>query len=83
MLALTLGCLANGLPTPYADVDVYRLGAITLPDGKSIYHQLPVSAIGDVVGSTYQLLALALLTVRWFRPGTPPASTQRHFEAVG
>jgi alpha-1,2-mannosyltransferase len=53
VLLLTLGCLANGLPKLYADVDVYRLGAATLLDGKSIYHQLPVSAIGGPLPYTY------------------------------
>src|SRR5689334_18946715 len=42
-LLLVLGCVAAGLPKLYADVDVYRLGALTFLDGKSIYHQLPVS----------------------------------------
>lgn len=52
-LLLALGCLANGLPKLYADVDVYRLGALTLLDGKSIYHALPVSAIGGPLPYTY------------------------------
>ncbi|HET6501460.1 MAG TPA: glycosyltransferase 87 family protein [Amycolatopsis sp.] len=52
-LLIVLGCLANGLPKLYADVDVYRLGALTFLDGKSIYHQLPVSAIGGALPYTY------------------------------
>ncbi|GLY68864.1 membrane protein [Amycolatopsis taiwanensis] len=53
VLLLALGCLANGLPKLYADVDVYRLGALTLLEGKSIYHDLPVSAIGGPLPYTY------------------------------
>lgn len=53
LLLLALGCLANGLPKLYADVDVYRLGALTLLDGKSIYHALPVSSIGGPLPYTY------------------------------
>lgn len=53
VLLIVLGCLANGLPKLYADVDVYRLGALTLLDGKSIYHDLPVSTIGGPLPYTY------------------------------
>src|SRR5437763_6420527 len=52
-LLLVLGFLARELPKLYADVDVYRLGALTLLDAKSIYHQLPVSAIGGPLPYTY------------------------------
>lgn len=52
-LLLALGCLANGLPKLYADVDVYRLGALTFLDGRSIYHQLPPSDIGGALPYTY------------------------------
>lgn len=53
LLLIVLGCLANALPKLYADVDVYRLGALTLLDGHSVYHQLPVSAIGGDLPYTY------------------------------
>lgn len=53
VLLLVLGCVAAGLPKLYADVDVYRLGALTFLDGKSIYHQLPVSDIGGPLPYTY------------------------------
>lgn len=53
VLLLVLGCLANALPKLYADVDIYRLGALTFLDGGSVYHQLPASAIGGPLPYTY------------------------------